>query len=417
MSSAIRKRLEKHPSWPEAMRILERLEQAGFEAVLAGGCVRDVLLGRAVGDLDIATAATPDQVEGLFPHSLAIGKAFGVIKVKGPGGPIDVASFRSDGEYQDGRHPEKVVYGDLKTDVQRRDFTINGLYYSCSRDQVIDLIRGQTDLDKKRIRAIGRPEERFAEDSLRILRAVRFVAQLNFMIEEKTLAAVMAAVPQLKRLASERVAEELRRLAAGAWAARGWELLLSTKIMDEVFPELARRAENQALTWHRAVRALGNLKEGRILPVTVGWFAWIFGYQGHDVVGWLRRLKFSTDEIRMGEAICKGLGQLTTKETPLVDRLRILDSEPGMWLTQLWSAEAEDLGQRPVIEETLRRFSQLMKPDGHLPKAYLTGEDLKAAGLTPGPKMGELLTQAYESQLNGEIGDRAAALRWIRQRI
>src|SRR6516165_10083591 len=221
-----------------ATGIVERLQGAGFAAFWVGGCVRDFLLGREPQDFDIATDADPDQVENLFSKTIPVGKKFGVILIVEQGHQFQVATFRAEAEYRDGRRPEKVVFSSAEADASRRDFTVNGLFFDPIAKKLHDWVGGEKDLRAKIIRTIGAPEERFAEDHLRLLRAVRFAAQLNFEIESKTFAAVKFLAPKIKLISAERIREELLKLFPPPHAARGLVLLRDSGLLVEVLPEL-----------------------------------------------------------------------------------------------------------------------------------------------------------------------------------
>ena len=209
-----------------AIEIVRRLQKAGFEAYWVGGCVRDKLLGKEPEDYDIATAAKPDQIEALFPHTIPVGRKFGVVLVVVGGFQFQVATFRAEADYVDGRHPRRVTFSDAIADAQRRDFTVNGLFYDPVRDQLHDWVDGEADLRARILRTIGDPQERFAEDHLRLLRAVRFAAQLDFTIEEKSFAALQTNAEKILTVSAERVREELIKLFRAPHAARGLDLPL-----------------------------------------------------------------------------------------------------------------------------------------------------------------------------------------------
>src|SRR5262245_33352992 len=226
-----------------ALEIAQKLRTAGFEALWAGGCVRDQLLGITPKDSDVATSAKPDEIRDLFGRrrTLPIGASFGVIMVLGPrdAGQIEVATFRKDAAYSDGRHPDAVTFSDAEHDAQRRDFTINGLFFDPLAEQVIDYVGGQEDLSRRVIRAIGDPLARIAEDKLRMLRAVRFASRFDFTIEGGTLAAIKQQARELVIVSAERVAAEMRLILTHSSRARGVELLDATGLLEIVLPECA----------------------------------------------------------------------------------------------------------------------------------------------------------------------------------
>jgi len=222
-----------------ALAIVRRLQAARFSAFWVGGCVRDFLLGRPPGDYDIVTSALPGQIEALFRRTISVGRKFGVMVVVEQCHQFQVATFRAEADYQDGRRPGRVVFGDAMADARRRDFTINGLFYDAVRKQLHDWVGGEADLRARIIRTIGTPAERFAEDHLRLLRAVRFAAQLDFTIEDGTFAALKAHAPRIKATSAERIREELVTLFCPPHASRGLELLRQSGLLEQVLPEIA----------------------------------------------------------------------------------------------------------------------------------------------------------------------------------
>ncbi len=239
------------PPCATAVEIVRHLQTAGFSAFWVGGCVRDFLLGREPGDYDIATSARPEQVEKLFKRTVAVGKKFGVLVVLEGGHQFQVATYRAEADYRDGRHPEQVTFGDAQADAQRRDFTVNGLFYDPIAEKIHDWVGGEKDLRAKIIRTIGVPEERFAEDHLRLLRAVRFAAQLGFEIEPQTLAAIRSLAPKIELISAERIRDELIKLFSPPHAACGLVLLLKSGLLPGVLPEvIATLACEQSPDFH-----------------------------------------------------------------------------------------------------------------------------------------------------------------------
>src|SRR5688572_8510214 len=230
-----------------AVEVVGRLRACGFEALWAGGCVRDQLLGLVPKDYDVATSARPEQIREVFGHrrTLPIGAAFGVISVVGPrgAGHIEVATFRRDAEYLDGRHPSGVTFTNAEEDARRRDFTINGIFYDPLVEKVIDYVGGQQDLENRLVRAIGDPRQRLAEDKLRMLRAIRFAATFEFALDGETLTAIMQQADELTVVSVERIAAELRRMLVHPQRRRAMELLRQSRLLDVVFPEVASAAQ------------------------------------------------------------------------------------------------------------------------------------------------------------------------------
>ncbi|HVU86551.1 MAG TPA: CCA tRNA nucleotidyltransferase, partial [Pirellulales bacterium] len=253
-----------------ALRVLRRLREAGYQALWAGGCVRDQLLGRTPKDYDVATNATPEQIRALFGrrHTLAIGAAFGVVAVLGPKhvGMVEVTTFRRDAQYSDGRHPDAVIFTTAEEDAQRRDFTINGLFYDPVEDRVIDYVGGQADLERRVVRAIGDPRARFTEDKLRMVRAVRFAAGFDFAVDPPTRAAIDEMADTISVVSPERVAQEMRKMLVDPSRAGAVELLRNTRLLSVLLPEVDAWAESSARTtggvaWDRLKSVLAALAE------------------------------------------------------------------------------------------------------------------------------------------------------------
>jgi poly(A) polymerase len=222
-----------------ARNIVRRLRDAGHAALFAGGCVRDSLMGKAPNDFDIATSARPEQVQRLFPRTVPVGVQFGVILVVEQGMEYQVATFRSDGAYLDGRHPKNVTFTTAEGDARRRDFTINGLFYDPIEERVLDFVGGRKDLERRTLRAIGNPADRFAEDKLRLLRGVRFASTLGFEIEVATWDAVRAGAPAIREVSAERIRDELVKIFSSPHRVRGFDLLDASGLMVEILPEIS----------------------------------------------------------------------------------------------------------------------------------------------------------------------------------
>ncbi|MDP6561200.1 MAG: CCA tRNA nucleotidyltransferase, partial [Candidatus Binatia bacterium] len=239
------------PQREMALYIIERLRRSGFEAYLAGGCVRDKLLGKEPKDYDIATNARPEAVQRIFPRTVPVGSQFGVVMVMLEGESLEVATFRFDGPYLDGRHPSQVRFGSMEEDIMRRDFTINGMMYDPTRDRVIDLVEGAKDIKRRVIRAIGDARRRFEEDHLRMLRAVRIAAGLDFTIDENTLQAIQEQAAMITRIAWERIGEEITRLLTEGSARKGFDLLDATGLLPVLLPEVeATKGVEQSSDFH-----------------------------------------------------------------------------------------------------------------------------------------------------------------------
>jgi poly(A) polymerase len=433
-----------------AEHICRTLRGAGHQAYLVGGCVRDILLGREPADYDVATDATPDRVQQLFPHSLAVGAQFGVIIVtedSGAGEPtqVEVATFRSDVGYSDGRHPDRVVYAtSAAEDVKRRDFTINALLLDPETKEVLDYVGGRDDLRAGIVRAIGRPDDRFREDKLRMARAVRFAARFGYGIEAATFAAVSKLAPEIRRVSAERLCDELTKLLTEGAARRGFELLDETRLLPELLPEIARmkgveqppQFHPEGDVWTHTLLMLAELP-ARCSP-TLAW-----GVLLHDVgkpptftppSGPDGRIRFDEHvEVgtRMAEEICRRLrfsnddtaqiaslvaNHLRFKDTPrmkpstLKRFVRLDRFEEHLELHRLDCVSSHGLLDN---YEFVRRFLAETPPEQVRPARLLTGEDLKGLGFRPGPVFRTILEAVEEAQLNGRVGTREEALRLV----
>jgi tRNA nucleotidyltransferase/poly(A) polymerase len=399
-----------------ALDVVRRLRDAGHEALWAGGCVRDQLLGRQPKDYDVATSARPEAVRELFGRrrTLAVGAAFGVITVLGgrPLEPIEVATFRTDGDYHDGRRPETVAFTDAEHDAQRRDFTVNGLFFDPVAERVVDYVDGVADLEARIIRAIGDPRQRFAEDKLRLLRAVRFAATYGFSIDPATLAAVREMAGDVTEVSAERVAAELRRMLAHSSRRRGVELLAKADLLRPLLPELAEYAAARDAAWTDAVARLDRLGEADF-PLALGaLLAGAVDDVGARRVG--RRLKLSNKEIDRTAWLVKSLPAIArAAEMPWPQLQRILAHDGGANLIALAEAAlpAGDFG-------VARCRAELARPEHEWnPPPLVTGDDLIAHGLKAGRHFSELLEHLRDEQLAGRLQSRdealAAARRWI----
>jgi poly(A) polymerase len=448
-----------------AVEIVRQLQTAGFSAFWVGGCVRDFLLGREPGDYDIATSARPEQIEKLFKRTVAVGKKFGVMVVLEGRHQFQVATFRAEADYRDGRHPEQVTFGDAAADAQRRDFTVNGLFYDPVAEKLHDWVGGEKDLRAKIIRTIGSPGERFAEDHLRLLRAVRFAAQLGFEIEPQTFAAVRTLAPKIELISAERIRDELIKLfapgkvgqtsslsinrqdACSTIAARGLVLLRDSGLLPGVLPELvATIACEQSPDFHPEGTVFEHIRLmlEKLSPNSHPSLPWAvilhdiakpataerdpvtgkIHFYGHEKVGAalaeriLQRLRFpkkQTDEIvacvrqhmqfkdvkQMRKAT---LRRLLLRETfPLeleLHRLDCLGSHGALDHYEYLVQQAAELEKQPAIRPPL-----------------LTGDDLIALGVKPGPEMGALLAEIREKQLQDELKTPRQARTWARKRL
>jgi poly(A) polymerase len=427
--------------------IVQRLQANGYEAFWVGGCVRDFLLGRQPVDYDIVTSALADEVERLFPRTFGVGKKFGVVVVLEDNHEFQIATFRAEADYQDGRRPGHVSFGDARADAERRDFTVNGLFYDPIKRQLHDWVGGEQDLKAKLIRTIGEPADRFAEDHLRLLRAVRLAAQLSFQIEPRTFEALRANAQKIRLISAERIRDELCKLFQAPYAARGLQLLRESALLSEVLPELAATTScdqspdyhpegtvfqhlllmlehlpsdaDPSLPWavllHDIAKPVTASKDPRTGSIH---------FYGHERIGAdmareiLERLRFPgkqideivqtvrchmqfKDVLAMRKATVRRLMMRPTFPLELqLHRLDCLGSHRRLDVYDFLVSQARDLEQQP----------QLVPP-------LLKGDDLIALGMKPGPALGELLSEIRERQLQDELLTPEQALKWAKSRL
>jgi len=397
-----------------AVQIVQRLQQAGFEAVWAGGCVRDMLLGLKPKDYDVATSALPEQIRDLFGHrqTLAIGASFGVITVLGPksAGQVEVATFRQDAEYSDGRRPDSVHFSTAELDAQRRDFTINGMFYDPVQDVVLDFVDGRRDVDERVIRAIGNPEERIAEDKLRMLRAVRFAATYQFHLDEETAAAIRRHAVEINLVSGERIGQELRRMLGNSTRRVAAELLQETELLEQLVDHGKLLTANRA-NWKTRLRWLEKLKSPRFEPAVVVLLGPLLKEQGIGAVA--ERWKLSVAERKTIQWIDEHWLQLTRAASLPWSQIQPLLAHPDAPL-------ALDLAEAAAGHEQIGLVvcrQRLAWPREQLdPPPLLDGNDLRGLGLKPGPEFARLLAGVRAAQLDGELGEREAALEWVREK-
>jgi putative nucleotidyltransferase with HDIG domain len=425
-----------------AADIVGRLRERGYQALLVGGCVRDLLLGRAPKDYDVATDALPAQVVEIFPRSGMVGAHFGVVLVRGDGGVVEVATFRSDLDYVDGRRPEGVQFrSSAREDALRRDFTINGLFLDPVSGDTLDYVGGMADLRNGVIRAIGDARVRFQEDHLRLLRAVRFAARLGFIIATETLDGMREMAPAVHRVAAERVREELVRILTEGGARQGFELLDSSGLLQEILPEIAAmKGVEQPPEFHpegdvwthtlmmldgldhpTAALAMGVLLHDVGKPPTFR-VAERIRFDGHVEVGVrmahgiMSRLRFSSDDIEQAVALVgnhmkfKDVGRM--RESTLKRFLRLPRFEEHLELHRLDCLNSNgNLGTWEVLRQ---RFEET-PPEVLKPAPLITGNDLIEAGYRPGPRFGEVLAAVEDAQLEGRVTTREEALELVRR--
>ncbi len=431
-----------------ATSIVQTLRQRGFQAYLVGGCVRDLLLGREPKDYDVATNATPQEVMRIFPETYAVGVQFGVVLVPVPGSAgahaVEVAAFRSDIGYSDGRHPDEVRFSrDPQEDVARRDFTINGMLLDPVNGEVLDFVGGRKDLEAGIIRTIGDPEQRFGEDKLRMLRAVRFAARFEYAIEPATFAAMQKLAQQIDVVSLERVRDELTRMLTEGHGQRAFLLLDDSGLLKHVLPEIsAMKGVEQPAEFHpegdvflHTLLLLENLPSP--CPMTLAWGALLHDvgkpptfrvapdrirFDGHVEVGVkmaeeiCRRLRFSNDETEQILALVDNhmrFGHATRmKESTLKKFLRMPAFEEHLALHR-----ADCLASHRILTtyEFIQQKQTEIPPEKMRPAPLVTGDDLIAEGHSPGPKFREILTAVEDAQLEGRLPSRDAALEFVRR--
>ena len=428
-----------------ANSICDVLIRNGFQALLAGGCVRDLLLGREPADYDVATNATPERVMELFPESVAVGAQFGVILVPRDSHKVEVATFRSDVGYSDGRHPDAVVYArTAEEDVQRRDFTINGLLMRHDTGEILDFIGGHADLQAKIVRAIGDPGKRFEEDKLRMLRAVRFAARFGFEIEPETFRAIRKHVKDIDQVSSERVRDELTKMLTEGSAGNAFRLLDQSWLLQIVLPEISAmkgveqppQYHPEGDVWVHTCMMLDGISAGSSAT-----FAW--GVLLHDVgkpptfrpaseTG--DRIRFDGHVevgIRMGEEVCRRLkmsGDDTEQILALIgNHMKFKDVEQMRTSTlkrfvrlpkfdehmELHRLDCLSSNRHLETYDFVNQFLSETPPEQVRPPRLLTGDDLVYMGYPPGPKFSEILHAVEDAQLEGAITTREEALRFV----
>lgn len=384
-----------------AKDVVERLQQAGYQALFAGGCVRDRLMGREPKDYDVATSARPEQVRELFGmrRTLPIGVSFGVIAILGPktGGLLEVATFRRESDYRDGRHPEHVEFTDAREDAQRRDFTINGLFFDPVTETVLDFVDGRRDLDERVIRAIGDPLSRISEDKLRMLRAIRFAATLGFQVEPQTLLAVERCVSQIHQVSGERIGDEMRKMLAHPGRRSAAELLAQTGLLRETVDHYVSENADRA-NWRTRLRWMEQLGEARFEVAVELLLSRTLKQSGIAAIA--DRWKLSRAEQGTISWIHQNWLELTRSKHRLwseVQPLLIHEAAP----LALHLAETAMGLQHAGVEFCKKRLAW---PKERLdPPPLLDGNRLRELGFTPGPSFSTILKAIRSRQLDGEL--------------
>jgi tRNA nucleotidyltransferase/poly(A) polymerase len=441
------------PRAQEASRIVHNLRRHGYSAYLVGGCVRDLVLGREPADYDVATSATPQEVMRLFPLTYAVGAQFGVVLVPvrqdSPDGTrdnysIEVATYRSDGAYSDGRHPDQVQFSaEARLDVQRRDFTINGLLLDPANEEVLDYVGGLDDLKRNIIRTIGDPHLRFEEDKLRMLRAVRFAARFGYEIDQSTFIAIRERAAQIHQVSRERIRDEILKMLTEGRAKRAFELLDETGLLEQVLPEIKKMQGVQQPpeyhpegdVWVHTLLLLEGLPAGCSKTLALGVLLHDVGkpptfqvldrirFNQHAEIGTLmaqeicRRFRMSNEDT---EQVCALVANhmrfgdvMRMKESTLKRFLRLPKFDEHLSLHRLDCLSSHrDL----TLYEFAKNKFQTMPEEQVRPRPLITGNDLIAAGFTPGPQFKEWLTAVEDAQLEGTISTKEEAMELVKSK-
>ncbi|MHC4742751.1 MAG: CCA tRNA nucleotidyltransferase [Planctomycetota bacterium] len=390
-----------------AIKVVKVLRRNGFEALLAGGCVRDMLLGRRAKDYDVATEARPEQVARLFRRTLKVGVKFGVVIVLVGRIHVEVATFRSEADYNDGRHPASVEFTNAEEDASRRDFTINGMFFDPIEKKVIDYVGGQKDLKKGIIRTIGKAEHRFEEDHLRMLRAVRFSTRLDFAIEPATFAAIRKNAATVKKMSGERIAMELEGIIAAPKRSGGISMLIDSGLAEQIFEGFA--GEKAAL----AVEVMAQLPKK--IDFALGLAALFVGFETQFAVERLRILRLSGKHSKHAKYLLVNRGRLLKKDMSLAELKQFL-AEP--YFEDLYSLEkaiqkAEGRSEGVAALRALRRRIDDLGDVELRPKPLLNGHRLSKLGAESGPELGLLAEEMYIAQLEGDLQTVEDAEKWV----
>ena len=448
------------PSRPEAdlaIHIVRTLRAAGHTALFAGGCVRDSLLGREPKDFDVATSARPDQVEALFPKTLAVGKSFGVIVVVGEAGSVEVATFRSEGGYADGRHPDTIRFSTPEEDASRRDFTVNGLFASLREDgreaDILDYVGGLADLEARRIRAIGVPSERFEEDALRMLRAVRFAGSLDFEIDAATLEAIRMEAERIRLVSAERIGvETVRMFAESVHAGQTLEWLRVSGLLPIVLPEVAAMVgveqppqfhpEGDVFTHTRLMLddlpppkerdprlAMAVLLHDVGKPPTSAFRRMPDGemritFQSHAAVG-AEMAREILLRLRRPVAFAEDVAGMVARHMTIVEAPKMRTARLRRFLASPTMEQELELARLDILHscggfeawDFTKAAYDRIRAEPVLPPRWVTGADLLAMGMESGPEMGAFLERIFDRQLEGAEPDRDALLAWAEDHL
>lgn len=400
---------QQNEQWSSVAEVCKRLSSHGFTAFLVGGCVRDALLKRPIYDFDIATDARPEQVAELFPEALEVGKSFGIAMIPRGSFQIEVATFRKESGYSDGRHPDLIEYANPEEDVLRRDFTINALYFDFASKQLIDLVGGIDDLNSRKIRAVGDPSARFNEDHLRLLRAVRFAAQLEFQIESETAEAVFRNSPLVATVSVERQVVELEKLFVSAYHLQGWQSLSLFNLWQPLFGLQLSSSQQLYFRWllmHFPRRS------------ALGWITWAIlvfvaeesGYDRNFSEYFLSKWKFSRQKLRNIMFVVQGLRKWSSSERAdqlvFLSHIKGLDLLDLVYLIHSWKGESTS-----ELHEVVEHYLEVADSKGVLCEPLVEAQDLIQQGIKPGPELGEALKRLFKIQIEFKIKSKDQVLK------
>lgn len=412
---------ENHIQWPAVKEVWAGLTGAGYQALLAGGCVRDAIMGRTPNDFDIATNATPEQVAEIFPQALLVGRAFGVTMIPFAGFQVEVATFRVDLEYKDGRRPEGVRFSTPEEDARRRDFTVNALFYDLKTQTVIDFVGGQKDIKDGLLRTVGEADRRFDEDKLRILRAVRFSAQLGFKIDSETWNAILQRAKDITVVSRERVRGELEKLfQARERVGLGLRLLFESKLLKALFPDLAREIEPSPHRWWERLERLQSQKPALGLNLS-GFFLPLANDTGKLKSELHIGLKLDNQTVSHVLSILRDSDLFLDAEktrTGLLAMALARASGPAARVLALDRVQETDSSRVHAVASILQKIeNEILNESGALPEPWLSGEDLKTLGFKAGPTFGTALQEVFLLQIEGKLKTKTAALEWARSAL
>ncbi len=399
-----------------AAEVVRKLQAAGFEAYFAGGCVRDQIMGNTPEDYDIATSAHPEQVLKIFPRSKRVGAAFGVVMVRHYNRPMEVATFRTDGVYSDGRRPDTVHFTTAEHDAQRRDFTCNGLFFDPMAEKLIDYVGGQVDINARILRAIGEPAHRFREDHLRMMRAIRFAARLNFAIEPATWTAIVTHANRLAEISRERIGLELRKMLVAPQRHSAVEMLARSGLLQCFWPEIAALDEVDT-----KLSRLAALPQKASFPLALAATVLdLIEDHTHDAQALIGQTKALQTNLVLSSEETQWL-QWLLLNLPMMAQWRTLRLAAfKRLLAHIWSADLLALYATERRDDELRELTQYiteLKKKPLAPDRFVDGSDLIAMGVKPGPRFKLWLEELYDRQLEGNFIDRPSALKAAKELI